>query len=152
MEGSFITRINNSGRTVVWSLSLWTFRHNTSNTRFAGKHKYKHWLVKGSWKQCHLPWLSQHWQRGRFAAYHTKRRNSLNVQTPSIMPKTITGGQLWLLVQSILPVTTTSQLVFNSVCNHNSSHGLGTAYPRLAIFDVCIPFDSCVIIVIAEYS
>ena len=51
---------------------------------------------------------------------------------PSIMPKAITGGQLWLLVQCILPVTTTSQLVFSSVCNHNSLHGLGTAYPLLA--------------------
>ena len=71
--------------------------------------------------------------KGTVCSLSHERRNSQNVQMPSIMPKTITGGQLWLLVQSILPVTTTSQLVFNSGCNHNPWLGLGTACPRPAI-------------------
>ena len=98
-------------------------------------------ISQRSWKQCLLPWLSQHWQRGRFTARHTNAGiHEMYKRHRYCLKQTLVGGcGHWCKVSYLCPQL--SQLVFDGGYNHNPWLRLGTAVHYMQLSDVCVTFQ-----------
>ena len=109
-------------------------------------------ISQRSWKQCLLPWLSQHWQRGRFTARHTNTEfHGVSKRHRYCLKYTLVDvGGHWCKVSYQCPQL--CQLVINGWTQPQSWLRLGTAVHYMQSINLGVTSQTLWKFVNAEYQ